>query len=134
MASGNRTKYALDLNDIMSFPDADHMPIFPPKEGESWILLMEVRKVEVHSLVANSDCWLVDHRKRIYIASGLCSKRRYSIPLCRRPVYTQPEEGCREFSSRTHSVYHQCASSSIHGWPIWVQDRGSQYNSGMNSV
>lgn len=44
MASGTRKKYALDLNDIIAFPDAGHMPVFPPDENESWILLMEVRK------------------------------------------------------------------------------------------
>jgi hypothetical protein len=42
MAAGTRKRFALDLNDIIAFPDAAHMPILPPKEGESWILLMEV--------------------------------------------------------------------------------------------
>jgi hypothetical protein len=43
MAAGSRKKFALDLNDIIAFPDAAHMPVFPPTEKESWILLMEVR-------------------------------------------------------------------------------------------
>lgn len=42
MASGTRKRYALDLDDIMSFPNADTLPVFPPKEGESWIMLMEI--------------------------------------------------------------------------------------------
>jgi len=42
MAAGSRKKYALDLNDIIAFPDAGHMPVFPPEEKESWILLMEI--------------------------------------------------------------------------------------------
>jgi hypothetical protein len=43
MAAGSRKKFALDLNDIIAFPDAAHMPVFPPAENESWILLLEVR-------------------------------------------------------------------------------------------
>jgi hypothetical protein len=42
MATGSRKKYALDLNDIIAFPDAAHMPVFPPHEGESWVVLLEV--------------------------------------------------------------------------------------------
>jgi hypothetical protein len=42
MAAGSRKKFALDLNDIIAFPDAGHMPVLPPTEGESWILLLEV--------------------------------------------------------------------------------------------
>lgn len=42
MAAGSRKKFALDLNDIIAFPDAAHMPVFQPAEKESWILLMEV--------------------------------------------------------------------------------------------
>jgi hypothetical protein len=47
MAAGSRKKYALDLNDIIAFPDAGHMPVFPPEEKESWILLMEVCNPQV---------------------------------------------------------------------------------------
>jgi hypothetical protein len=93
MTSGNRKKYALDLNDIIAFPDAGHMPVFPPEAGESWILLMEVRKFKEMQFPGLAD-WLIDHCKRIYNASGLRSKRRYSNTLCRRPVYAQPEQGC----------------------------------------
>jgi hypothetical protein len=39
--SGSRSKYCLGLNDIIAFPDAAHMPVFPPDEGESWILLLD---------------------------------------------------------------------------------------------
>jgi len=42
MAAGSRKKFALDLNDIIAFPDAGHMPVFPAHDGESWILLMEI--------------------------------------------------------------------------------------------
>jgi hypothetical protein len=49
MAAGSRKKFALDLNDIIAFPDAAHMPVFPPAEKESWILLMEVRKLTARS-------------------------------------------------------------------------------------
>jgi len=45
MAAGSRKKFALDLNDIIAFPDAAHMPVFPPTEKESWVLLMEVRNI-----------------------------------------------------------------------------------------
>jgi hypothetical protein len=43
MAAGTKKKFALDLDDIIAFPDAAHMPVFPPKEKESWILLMQAR-------------------------------------------------------------------------------------------
>lgn len=42
MAAGSRTKYALDLNDAIAFPDGAHVPAFPPDEGESWIILLEI--------------------------------------------------------------------------------------------
>lgn len=42
MAHGSDEKYALDLNDVIAFPDAAHLPAFPPEPGESWVLLMEV--------------------------------------------------------------------------------------------
>jgi hypothetical protein len=38
MAAGSRKKFALDLNDIIAFPDAAHMPVLPPEEKESWVL------------------------------------------------------------------------------------------------
>lgn len=37
MAAGSRKKFALDLTDIMSFPDGLNIPICPPKPGESWV-------------------------------------------------------------------------------------------------
>jgi len=46
MASGSRERFALDLNNIMDFPDNDNIPIFPPKEGESWIMLLEITSDE----------------------------------------------------------------------------------------
>ncbi|KAF9462523.1 hypothetical protein BDZ94DRAFT_1165664 [Collybia nuda] len=42
MAHGSDEKYALNLDDIIAFPDAAHMPVLPPEPGESWILLMEI--------------------------------------------------------------------------------------------
>lgn len=42
MAHGSEEKYALNLDDIIAFPDAGHMPVFPPEPGESWIILLEV--------------------------------------------------------------------------------------------
>jgi hypothetical protein len=44
MAAGSRKKYALDLKDIFAFPDGDNIPLRPPntKEGESWVMLLEV--------------------------------------------------------------------------------------------
>ena len=50
MAAGSRSKFALDLSDIIAFPDAGHMPVFPPAERESWIILLEVRPL-VHGFV-----------------------------------------------------------------------------------
>jgi hypothetical protein len=42
MAHGSSEKFALDLDDIIAFPDARHMPVLPPEPGESWIILLEV--------------------------------------------------------------------------------------------
>ena len=44
MAAGSRKKYALDLNDIFAFPDGENIPLRPPdtKNGESWVMLLEV--------------------------------------------------------------------------------------------
>jgi hypothetical protein len=46
MAAGSRKKkkYALDLNDIFTFPDGNNIPLGPPntEEGESWVILLEV--------------------------------------------------------------------------------------------
>ncbi|KAK0205815.1 hypothetical protein DFS33DRAFT_1257529 [Desarmillaria ectypa] len=39
---GSRTRYALDLDDIIAFPDIAHVPMFPPKEKESWYILTEI--------------------------------------------------------------------------------------------
>jgi len=56
MAAGSRKKFALDLNDIIAFPDAAHMPVFPPTEKESWVLLMEVRNIILAPPIADFDC------------------------------------------------------------------------------
>jgi hypothetical protein len=44
MAAGSRKTYALDLNDISAFPDGNNIPLRPPdtKNGESWVILLEV--------------------------------------------------------------------------------------------
>jgi hypothetical protein len=42
MAAGSRGRYALNLDSIMAFPDADHIPVLPPYDGESWYFLLEV--------------------------------------------------------------------------------------------
>lgn len=42
MAHGSEKKYALNLDDIIAFPDAGHMPVLPAEPGESWIVLLEV--------------------------------------------------------------------------------------------
>ena len=55
MAVGSRRIFALDLNDIIAFPDAGHMPIFPPAEQESWIILLEVRPLSMAHLLASTN-------------------------------------------------------------------------------
>jgi hypothetical protein len=52
MAAGSRKKFSLDLNDIIAFPDAKHMPVYPPEEQESWIILLEV----IHPSAVNNKC------------------------------------------------------------------------------
>lgn len=54
MAAGSRSKFALDLNDIIAFPDARHMPILPLAEQESWIILLEVRPLCMAHLSAST--------------------------------------------------------------------------------
>ncbi|KAF6753032.1 hypothetical protein DFP72DRAFT_1069810 [Ephemerocybe angulata] len=39
---GSRSRYSLDLDDIIAFPDIAHVPVFGPKDGESWYILLEV--------------------------------------------------------------------------------------------
>ncbi len=39
---GSRTRYALDLDDVIAFPDIAHIPVLPPNEKESWYILTEV--------------------------------------------------------------------------------------------
>lgn len=41
MAHGSPGKHALKLADIIAFPDGKHVPLLPPYEGESWIILLE---------------------------------------------------------------------------------------------
>ena len=55
MAVGSRRIFALDLNDIIAFPDAGHMPVFPPAEHESWIILLEVRPLSMARLLASTN-------------------------------------------------------------------------------
>ncbi|KAH6905235.1 hypothetical protein BKA70DRAFT_509365 [Coprinopsis sp. MPI-PUGE-AT-0042] len=40
----SRSRYTLDLDDIIVFPDMAHMPVFPPKPGESWYVLTEIKQ------------------------------------------------------------------------------------------
>ncbi|KAJ7607321.1 hypothetical protein FB45DRAFT_948060 [Roridomyces roridus] len=42
MAAGSETEYKLDLDDIIAFPDAAHVPVLPPEPGESWIIFGEI--------------------------------------------------------------------------------------------
>ncbi|KAJ7101426.1 hypothetical protein B0H15DRAFT_991373, partial [Mycena belliarum] len=42
MAAGTDTVYKLDLEDIIAFPDAAHVPFLPPQPGESWIIFGEI--------------------------------------------------------------------------------------------
>jgi hypothetical protein len=42
MAAGSRKKFALDLSNIMDFPDGLNIPIVPRKKGESWVIPLEV--------------------------------------------------------------------------------------------
>ncbi|KAJ6556890.1 hypothetical protein B0H10DRAFT_2241123 [Mycena sp. CBHHK59/15] len=44
MAAGTSTAYKLDLEDMIAFPDAGHVPVFPPNPGESWIIFGEIVK------------------------------------------------------------------------------------------
>ncbi|KAK0227070.1 hypothetical protein EDD85DRAFT_157649 [Armillaria nabsnona] len=39
---GSRTRYALDLDDVIAFPDIAHIPVFPPNEKENWYILTEI--------------------------------------------------------------------------------------------
>lgn len=38
----SRNRYTLDLDDVIVFPDIGHVPVLPPKEGESWYIITEV--------------------------------------------------------------------------------------------
>ena len=53
MAAGSREHYALDLNDIFAFPDGENVPLRPPNtaQGESWVMLLEVRLFPAVSIV-----------------------------------------------------------------------------------
>ncbi|KAJ7456977.1 hypothetical protein FB451DRAFT_1275457 [Mycena latifolia] len=42
MAAGTKTVYKLDLEDIIAFPDSAHVPVFPPKPGESWVIFGQI--------------------------------------------------------------------------------------------
>ncbi|KAJ7054727.1 hypothetical protein C8F01DRAFT_1030981 [Mycena amicta] len=42
MAAGTDDVYKLDLEEIIAFPDSAHVPVLPPKPGESWIILAEI--------------------------------------------------------------------------------------------
>ena len=61
MAAGSRRNFALDLNDIIAFPDAGHMPVFPPAEQESWIILLEVRLLSMSHLLARTNLPFLDN-------------------------------------------------------------------------
>ncbi|KAK0455704.1 uncharacterized protein EV420DRAFT_1552809 [Desarmillaria tabescens] len=39
---GSPTRYALDLDDVIAFPDIAHVPVLPPQEKESWYILTEI--------------------------------------------------------------------------------------------
>nr|GAT58066.1 predicted protein [Mycena chlorophos] len=39
---GSKTKFTLDLDDVMIFPDNEHIPVLPPSPEESWVILGEV--------------------------------------------------------------------------------------------
>ncbi|KAF8989487.1 hypothetical protein BDQ17DRAFT_1373122 [Cyathus striatus] len=38
----SRSRFTLDLNDIIDFPDIGHIPVMPPHDGESWFILTEI--------------------------------------------------------------------------------------------
>ncbi|KAJ7621533.1 hypothetical protein DFH06DRAFT_1305785 [Mycena polygramma] len=41
-AAGTANIYKLDLDNVMAFPDTAHVPVLPPKPGESWIIFGEI--------------------------------------------------------------------------------------------
>ncbi|KAJ7222242.1 hypothetical protein GGX14DRAFT_352984 [Mycena pura] len=64
MAAGTDTVYKLDLDDIIAFPDTQHIPVLPPKPGESWIILGEIVRDEslfrpVYRMRDKIDCHFV---------------------------------------------------------------------------
>ena len=64
MAAGSRGRYALDLDDIMAFPDAKHIPVLPPQDGESWYFIFEVSLRAQRSFLASlklRSCKREDH-------------------------------------------------------------------------
>ncbi|KAJ7756318.1 hypothetical protein B0H16DRAFT_1690006 [Mycena metata] len=42
MTTGTRTLYTLDLEDVMVFPDNNHIPAHPPAPDERWVITAEV--------------------------------------------------------------------------------------------
>ncbi|KZP24847.1 hypothetical protein FIBSPDRAFT_784215 [Athelia psychrophila] len=48
MAAGTQTTYALNLDDIIAFPDSAHSPVLPPEPGESWFVLTQARRLGNH--------------------------------------------------------------------------------------
>jgi hypothetical protein len=122
MAAGSRRKYALDLNEIIAFPDAAHMPVFPPHEGESWILLLEVCNHLPNMLRAVQliVCSLIDNRKRITLSARLCSERQNGNTLRRGIVHTQPAGGREAIQNWTYIVYNKREASTILGWTVWI--------------
>ncbi|KAF8989488.1 hypothetical protein BDQ17DRAFT_1434421 [Cyathus striatus] len=38
----SRSRYMLDIDDIMVFPDFDYVPVLPPEPGESWYVITEI--------------------------------------------------------------------------------------------
>ncbi|KAJ7630067.1 hypothetical protein DFH06DRAFT_1337980 [Mycena polygramma] len=42
MQIGTKTRYTLDLDNVMTFPDNNHIPMRPPAPDERWVILTEV--------------------------------------------------------------------------------------------
>ncbi|KAJ7767390.1 hypothetical protein DFH07DRAFT_954893 [Mycena maculata] len=42
MIIGTKTRYTLDLEDVMCFPDNNHIPAAPPAPDERWVIVTEV--------------------------------------------------------------------------------------------